>query len=120
ESERTPGDLDQRKSESKEFRAAIGNYELGAKGETDAGQLEADAAMWIADVYDQPGEWAFRIALAVFNGAPWDTCIEAALDLGNRLPPRVSETVAGESAPSPRPTFPIANPLKSLKAAGGE
>lgn len=112
------GEAVRKEAEAKEFRAAIRNYQL-ADG-ADAEPPDTDAADWIAQVHDEPGPWAFRIALVVFNGAPWDICMEAALDLAALMKP--PEPAAGEgtqkAAPPPAPLLP--SPLKLLAEAGGE
>jgi hypothetical protein len=127
ETETKSGEAERKETETKELHAAIRNYQL-AGGEDTRNISDADAANWIAQVYDQPVQWAFRIALAVFNGAPWDTCMEAALELAARLPS--PDPVPTDGAPRVRPVQPVQpaspaaprlnNPLKLLSEAGGE
>ncbi|HEY0171060.1 MAG TPA: hypothetical protein VGB98_08550 [Pyrinomonadaceae bacterium] len=113
-----------KEAEAKEFRAAIQNYQL-ADGEL-GDAPDTDAASWIAQVHDEPGPWAFRVALVVFNGAPWDTCMEAALDLATRLTtpaPAATGDDAQAATPPPATTPPVTtlpSPLKLLVEAGGE
>jgi hypothetical protein len=119
ESETTDGETEQKGSETKEFRAAIQNYQLGDQKHRTDGNSQTDAISWIAQVYEQPEEWAFRIALAVFNGSPWDTCMEAALELAEQLqsPPEISST---SDSPSVTPAPARRSPRKLLDDAGGD
>lgn len=108
-----------RESETKELREAIRNYDLdlGTDKTRHARELSAHDD-WIAQVNGNHYEWAFSIALAVFNGAPWDVCVEAALDLAKRL-------TSVEPPPAATPDNPAAplvppSPLKLLVSVHGE
>lgn len=109
----TTADDEHKGSETREFRAAIRNYHLSDQERKATSHEPTEAASWIGKVYDQPGEWAFRVALAVFSGASWDACMEAALDLAGRLP----QPPAIATEPTP-PLLPR-SPLKLLEEAGG-
>lgn len=115
EPETGEGDGERKEAETKELRAAIRNYQITGGGDN-RNFSETDAADWIAQVYDDPAQWAFRIALAVFNGAAWETCMEAASELAACLPP--PESAPAQSPPPAPPRLP--NPLKLLREAGGE
>jgi hypothetical protein len=104
-----------RESETKELREAIQNYHLEAD-RRHAPELNTEE--WLAQVNGNHYEWAFRIALSVFNGAPWDLCVETALDLARRvaaLEPPLPEPSNKEPAPPVAP-----NPLKLLASVQGE
>jgi hypothetical protein len=114
ETEAGAGDAGRKESEAKEFRAAIRSYQLA--GGADEKVSESDAASWIGQVHDEPAHWAFRIALAVFNDAPWEICMEAALDLTARLPQPEPVLAEATQPTAPRPP----SPLRLLSEAGGE
>ena len=116
DAETTAGD-EHKGSETREFRAAIRNYQLSDQESKATTQAPTDAASWIGEVYEQPGEWAFRVALAVFSGASWDACMEAALDLASRLPQ--PPAIATETSSPLSPPLLPRSPLKLLEEAGG-
>jgi hypothetical protein len=101
------------KSEAQELRKAVHLYNEATRNDN---QVET-AASWIGQSYGNNEEWAFRIALSVFSEAPWDTCMEAALDLGQRLSANSSTAVTKKSEPLGSPPV---SPLKILAQAGGE
>lgn len=110
------GSLVEKDPEDRKFHEAIRNYQIGETGaETDS---ESEAKRWIATVSEQPEEWAFRVALTVFNGSPWDACIEAALDLAKLVPPAHSTPL--ESAPPPLDRPQMRNRHDLLDEAGAE
>jgi len=101
-----------RESENRELREAIENYRLDGRQPS-----ELSTEDWIAQANDNYYEWAFRIALAVFNGAPWDLCVETAMDLAKRVASLESPLVTPDisAAPSSMPS-----PLKLLASVHGE
>lgn len=110
--------LVQKESETKEFHEAIRNYQFSETEEEISNDSQSETIAWIAGVNEKPDEWAFRVALAVFNGSPWDSCMEAALDLAKRVPP--SSSIPSESAPTSPETPLLRNPLRLLQEAGAE
>lgn len=101
------------KSEAQELRKAVHLYNEATKNDNGVETAEN----WIGQSNGNHGEWAFRIALSVFSGAPWDTCMEAALDLGQRLASVTSTSVTEKPEPLVSPPL---SPLKVLAQAGGE
>lgn len=105
-------------SETRDLRNAVQLYTEAPRSSNEA----ETADNWIGQFYSDHDEWAFRIALSVFNGGPWDLCMESALELAKRLKSaNDSKTGMAGSVESTTPASRSSlSPLKVLAQAGGE
>jgi hypothetical protein len=121
-------------AEARAYQDAVVDFGLNTAVPTDAQPSEASpAAQWLEAAKQDTDDWAFRIALAVFNGAQYTECARAARDLAERLrPPPPSKapdvstvvadpTLAQPGAPTPITLTPPQHPLiKRLGAANAK
>jgi hypothetical protein len=116
-------------SEARAYRDAVEHFGLEAAA-LDPPRGENRVVQWFEAVQQDTDDWAFRIALAVFNGAQYTVFAKAARDLAERLRstpvPIASHTLRPAEptttlpeAPAPIKLTPPGGPLIGrLKAAG--
>jgi hypothetical protein len=121
-------------AEARAYQDGVKDLGLNTTVPTDAQPSKGSpAALWLEDAKHDTDDWAFRIALVVFNGAQYTECARAARDLAKRLRPSAPPKAPGASvgaanatsaepeAPAPIALTPPQRPLiKRLEAAGAK